>query len=118
MKPRRSCASIRHLPVTDDTVLVGVVTDRDIKLLLGPDFAYPEPQTLKVSDAMVEEPYVVDLKTSLADVLENMASRRLGSAIVTRKGKLAGVFTTTDACRALAGLLAPDSDGSGADDAA
>lgn len=109
---------IRHLPVTDNSVLVGVVTDRDIKLLLGPDFAYPEPQTLKVSDAMVEETYVIDLKTPLATVLQNMASKRLGSALVTRKGKLAGVFTTTDACRVFAGLLAPDSGDPGEDDAA
>ena len=98
---------IRHLPVTDGGVLVGVVTDRDIKLMLGPDFAYPEPQTLKVSDAMVEEPYVVDLRTPLAEVLRTMASKRLGSALVTRKGKLAGVFTSTDACRAFAEFLGP-----------
>jgi acetoin utilization protein AcuB len=109
---------IRHLPVTDGGVLVGVVTDRDIKLLLGPDFAYPEPQTLSVSDAMVEDTYVVDLRTPLATVLEHMASKRLGSALVTRKGKLAGVFTTTDACRAFAAMLAPNQDDPGENDAA
>ena len=108
---------IRHLPVTDEGVLIGVVTDRDIKLLLGPDFAYPEPQSLKVSDAMAEDAYVVDLKTPLAVVLENMASRRLGSALVTRKGKLAGVFTSTDACRAFASYLGP-AENPGPDDAA
>ncbi|MGD8339728.1 MAG: CBS domain-containing protein [Gammaproteobacteria bacterium] len=108
---------IRHLPVTDEGVLVGVITDRDIKLMLGPDFAYPEPQALKVSDAMVEETYVVDLKTPLAEVLRTMASKRLGSAIVTRNGKLAGVFTSTDACRAFAELLAPE-ESTSPDDAA
>jgi CBS domain-containing protein len=34
-----------------------------------------------------------------------MAERHLGSALVTRGGKLVGIFTTTDACRALARLL-------------
>jgi acetoin utilization protein AcuB len=100
--------AIRHLPVTDGGVLIGVVTDRDIKLLLGPDFAYPDPGTSKVADAMVEETYVVDLKTPLATVLREMADRRLGSAVVTRRGKLAGVFTSTDACRAFAVYLEPD----------
>lgn len=30
---------IRHLPVTEDGVLAGIVSDRDIKLMLGPDFS-------------------------------------------------------------------------------
>jgi acetoin utilization protein AcuB len=96
---------IRHLPVTEDGVLIGVVTDRDIKLLLGPDFAYPKPNEIVVGDAMVEESYVVDLNTPMVDVLEHMVEHRIGSALVTRKGKLAGVFTSTDACRAFADFL-------------
>ena len=96
---------IRHLPVTKEGILAGVVTDRDIKLLLGPDFDYPEPRELTVSDAMVEQAYVVDLSTPLESVLSHMAEHRLGSALVTRKGKLAGVFTSSDACRAFAELL-------------
>ena len=96
---------IRHLPVTEEGVLIGVVTDRDIKLLLGPDFKYPEPQELKVSDAVVEQTYVVDIDTPLESVLNYMAEHRLGSALVTDEGELAGVFTSTDACRAFADTL-------------
>ena len=96
---------IRHLPVTEDGTLMGLVTDRDIKLLLGPDFDYPKPSELTVSDAMVEEAYVVDVDTPLVDVVKRMSDRRLGSALVTRNGKLAGVFTSTDACRVLADCL-------------
>jgi CBS domain-containing protein len=96
---------IRHLPVTKEGTLIGVVTDRDIKLLLGPDFKYPEPQELTVSDAMVEQTYIVDLFTPLESVLSHMAEHRLGSTLVTRKGKLAGVFTSSDACRAFAEFL-------------
>jgi len=99
---------IRHLPVTEEDMLIGVVTDRDIKLLLGPDFKYPEPQELKVSDAVVEQTYVVDIDTPLESVLSHMAEYRLGSALVTDAGKLAGVFTTTDACRAFAETLHAD----------
>ncbi len=96
---------IRHLPVTEEGTLIGVVTYRDIKLLLGPDFKYPEPQELTVSDAMVEQTYVVDLSAPLESVLSHMAEHRLGSALVTDKGKLAGVFTSSDACRAFAEFL-------------
>jgi CBS domain-containing protein len=96
---------IRHLPVTTKGALTSVVSDRDIKLVLGPDFAYPNSRDLKVRDAMVKDCYIVDIATPLTAVLRHMASQRIGSAIVTRRGKLAGVFTTNDACRAFADYL-------------
>ena len=94
---------IRHLPVTAKGALASVVTDRDIKLVLGPDFAYP--RNLKVRDAMVQNCYIVDLASPLGAVLRHMAEHRIGSALVTRRGKLAGVFTSNDACRAFADYL-------------
>jgi CBS domain-containing protein len=97
--------NIRHLPVTTKGALTSLVSDRDIKLVLGPDFAYPSDRELKVRDAMVKDCYVVDLATPLAAVLRHMAIHRIGSALVTRRGKLAGVFTTNDACRAFADYL-------------
>lgn len=106
---------IRHLPVTEDGQLRGVVSDRDIKLMLGPDFAYPDAQELQVKDAMVEDAYVVDYSMPLDTVLRHMAEQRIGSTIVTRNGKLVGVFTSNDACRGFAEFLAaryrpPDDD--------
>jgi len=109
---------IRHLPVTARGELAGMISDRDIKLLLGPDFAYPDEQALKVRDAMVREAYMVDLDTRLDEVLAHMAEHHLGSAIITRKGKLAGVFTVTDACHAFAEFLREQVRRSGGDEAA
>lgn len=96
---------VRHLPVTARGALTGVVTERDIKFRLGTDSTYPHDHDLKVRDAMIEDCYVVDVATPLHTVLRQMAARRLGSAIVTRRGKLAGVLTATDACRLLADYL-------------
>jgi CBS domain-containing protein len=96
---------IRHLPVTAKGGLTSLVSDRDIKLVLGPDFAYPSGRELKVRDAMVKDCYIVDLATPLAAVLRHMAVNRIGSAVVTRRGKLAGVFTANDAVRAFADHL-------------
>ncbi|MCP4871332.1 MAG: CBS domain-containing protein [Proteobacteria bacterium] len=31
---------IRHLPVVDGGVVVGIITDRDVKMALGPDAAH------------------------------------------------------------------------------
>jgi len=96
---------VRHLPVTERGELKGIVSDRDIKLVLGPDFAYPNPDEVRVCHAMVKQPHIVDLSTPLEPVLRHMAEHRLGSVLVTRRGKLAGVFTSTDACRCFAEYL-------------
>lgn len=91
---------IRHLPVVRDSTPIGLITDRDIKLVLGPDFAYPNPDELTVGQVMINETYSVDLGTRVDIVLDHMAAHHIGSVLVTRKGKLVGVFTATDACRA------------------
>jgi acetoin utilization protein AcuB len=91
---------IRHLPVTRDGIPIGMITDRDIKLVLGPDFAYPNPDELNVGQVMIKEAYTVDLGTRVDTVLAYMAKHHLGSTLVTRKGKLVGVFTARDACQA------------------
>jgi CBS domain-containing protein len=96
---------IRHLPVTERGLLAGVLTDRDIKLALGPDLGSPPEHELSVRDVYQPEPYVVDAGTPLLSVAATMAERHLGSALVTRGDALVGIFTTTDACRALARVL-------------
>jgi acetoin utilization protein AcuB len=111
-------AKIRHLPVVENGELKGIVSDRDIKLLLGPDFAYPRADELTVKEAMAPDAYMVDLSTRLDVVLDHMATHRIGSALVTRKGKLVGVFTATDACRAFADVLVREFGVAKGDDAA
>jgi len=96
---------IRHLPVTRDGLLAGILTDRDIKLALGPDLGSPPERELRVADVFQPDTYVVDAGERLEDVAATMAERHVGSALVTRGGKLVGIFTTTDACRALARVL-------------
>ena len=96
---------IRHLPVTENGELIGILSDRDIKLYLGPDFDYPKPEETKVRDVYLDHAYVVDLNERLDKVLQYMAERHIGSALITRHGKLAGVFTVSDACRSYAKFL-------------
>ena len=95
----------RHLPVTRAGAIVGVLTDRDIKLVLGPDFDYPKEEQMAVRDAYVERACVVHASTPVATVARTMAENHIGSAIVTKNDKLVGIFTVTDACRALAEVI-------------
>jgi len=103
--------NFRHLPVTSGGVLVGILTDRDLKLVLGADFGGASEQELKVRDACVERLCVVPASTPVAVVARTMAENHIGSAIVTKNDKLVGIFTVTDACRALARVLGDDGGG-------
>jgi acetoin utilization protein AcuB len=90
---------IRHLPVMRGRSLVGVLTDRDLKRVLDPGLGLPPEDELFVRDVYVPDPYVVDSRTALDIVLEYLAAHHIGSALVTRHERLAGIFTATDACR-------------------
>jgi acetoin utilization protein AcuB len=109
---------IRHLPVMRNTEVAGIISDRDIKLILGPDFAYPEPEKLMVGDLLLPEPYIADLEERLDVVLTHMATHHINYAVITRRGALVGLFTSTDAHRAFADFLRDQFRRSGGDDAA
>lgn len=105
---------IRHLPVVRGDELVGLVSDRDIKLMLGPEFDNPNPHEITVADVMIDEPYVVDLDTPLAEALRHMADTHIGAVLITRSGGLAGIFTASDACRHFASMLEHEATAPGA----
>ena len=94
---------IRHLPVVEDGKLVGLLSDRDIKLIES--LKDVDPSTVLVSDAMSEDVFTVSPTSMLDDVSREMASHKYGSAVVMQNGKVVGMFTTTDALQALADLL-------------
>lgn len=93
---------IRHLPVKEGGQLVGILSDRDIDFALRVDAASAEK--LSVIDAATSDVYVVLPSATLQSVASKMANDKLGCALVEEGGRMLGIFTTTDACRALAQL--------------
>ncbi len=101
-----SCHGIRHLPVVNDGgEPIGMLSEQDVNLACGLT-GQAEPSTLVALDVCHGRPLLVDPLTPLRDVAQRMADNQYGSVIVVQDGKVAGIFTTVDACRALAALLA------------
>ncbi len=97
--------SVRHLPVTKDHQVVGVITDRDMTSAMHVRSQSDDTVGLSVSDLYIADPYIVSVDEPLDNVLLTMAERHIGSAIVTKAGKLVGVFTSLDACRSFGEYL-------------
>ena len=96
---------IRHLPVQENGKLVGIVSERDLHHRLPRDAPLETKSRLRARDVMIANPYVVNFNTRLSEVVGQMALRHIGSAIVTRRGKLAGILSVTDVCRIFAEYL-------------
>ena len=77
---------VRHLPVTRNGKVVGIVSDRDLKLVMG--FEEIDTAETTVADVCHPKPYLVGPDALLREVAAEMAEKRLGSAIVVQNGKM------------------------------
>ncbi len=96
---------VRHLPVLRSGRLVGIVTERDLAWI--ENVGVEGRTTLVVDDAMTPYPYLAAPSTPLREVAAMMAKGKFGAAIIADKNEVVGVFTTTDAMRALSDALDP-----------
>ena len=95
--------NIRHLPVLEHGDLVGILSQRDLLFL----------ETIRgvdidediVEDAMTTDTYAVAPDTPIATVARQMARKRYGCAVVMERGRVAGIFTATDALRIVAAVV-------------
>ncbi len=94
--------NIRHLPVVADGKVLGVVSDRDIKLAMSLIGVNPKAF---VKDIIQHAVYSVSPQTPLDHVVDEMALKHYGSAIVEDNHKLVGIFTATDALKAVSDIL-------------
>jgi CBS domain-containing protein len=90
---------IRHLPVQENARVVGIVSERDLHHRVNRNAPESEKDKIHARDIMVADPYIVPFRTPLREVVFEMAKRRIGSVLVQRHGKLAGILSAMDVCR-------------------
>ena len=104
---------VRHLLVTEHEKLVGIVTDRDIRLNM------PSPATtlsvwelnyllarLTVGEVMTKSVIVVDPQRDAREAAAILLSEKIGALPVLEGETLVGIVTETDFLRAFAEFLA------------
>jgi len=94
---------IRHLPVLEGGRLVGMLSQRDLHLI--ETLRDVDPKEVLVEEAMSQDAYTVVPEAPLAGVAREMAQHKYGSAVILRGSQVLGIFTTTDALRALDTVL-------------
>ena len=90
--------NIHHIPVMNSGEIIGVITGRDVEareMMVNGE----NEQSLKVLHVHMPKPYIVDINEPLENVLLTMANKNMGATVITKHGKLVGVFTYIDACR-------------------
>lgn len=91
-----------HLPVLNGGQIIGLLSSHDLSLML----LTPKGADSTVKDFMSLSPYTVDPNQSIKEVATAMLEQRISSAIVRAKDDQPwGIFTSTDALKALATLL-------------
>lgn len=108
-RQRMAGARIRHLVVTEGSRVVGIVTDRDIRLNL------PSPATtlsvweinallakLTVGEIMSRSVIMIDPERPASEAAGLMIEHKIGALPVVEGGRLVGIVTESDFVRAVA----------------
>ena len=105
-KDRMYSLDVRHLPVLRDGQLVGILSQRDVAI--AESITSADPKAIPVSQVMTPVPFSCGPDAHVEAVAREMAQHHYGSTIVVDPNhptKVVGVFTTTDALRALAQMI-------------
>lgn len=105
--------AIRHLPVIEKGKVIGVISDRDVKKILGPR-RQGKPgadgrETIdipvrKVRNIMQRKLTTIGPEDKASDAAAIMAKRKIGCLPVVKKDRLIGIITSTDILRAFVKL--------------
>ena len=101
---RMNQAGYRHLPVVADDRLVGIITDRDLRLAVNSpgvqkDADLPRETILdevRVDQCMTPDPQCVSSDTPAHEVADLLSLNKFGAMPVVDEGKLVGMISYID----------------------
>jgi len=102
---------VRRLPVTVGGMLVGLVTEGDLKRAEPSTLTDSEEDFNRVMEAtpvsriMIQNPITVTAQTSLLEAAETVHGTKYGALPVVAEGRLVGILTDNDLVHALVDVL-------------
>ena len=103
---------VRHLPVLDEGVLVGIISDRDLRRPKWVDALddwttyYQIDDGTKVADVMTKNPEVVRTYNSIRKAVRVFREQRYGALpVLNKQDELVGILSAHDLLDALEELL-------------
>jgi acetoin utilization protein AcuB len=103
---KMTAGHFRRVPVVHEGVLVGILTDRDLRRHVGVE------ERTRVGAAMTETPLTVSPQTTVEEAVQLMLKHQISGLPVVENGKVVGIITTSDVLRAfleMTGASAPES---------
>jgi len=104
--------SFRRLPVVKDGKLIGIVTDRDLRLAMNSPFVLREGwydsylmEHIEVRSCMTANPITITADADLIKAVQLLQDHKIGGVPVVEKKMLVGVLTETDLLNYLLQLL-------------
>jgi acetoin utilization protein AcuB len=95
----------RRLPVMSEGVLVGIVTDRDLREHVG------QLGHVKVGGVMTEMPVTIAPGATVEEAAQILLKRQIGGLPVVEQGQLIGIITTNDVMNAFLDVMGASQEG-------
>ncbi len=97
-------AGYRHLPVVANDTLVGIITDRDVRLAVNSPVVDKDTNPIRedildgvrVDECMTRDPQCVSSDMAACEVADLLALNKFGAMPVVDDGRLVGMISTVD----------------------
>jgi acetoin utilization protein AcuB len=103
----------RQVPVVEDGRVVGIVTDRDVRLAMNSPFTLHERSQdqamlndITAEACMTPHPLCIDVNETAQQAAKLIMEYKFGGLPVISEGRLVGIITTTDLIKSYLTLLA------------